>query len=399
MPRNNPAPQFALLTSYDMRAFSGLEVFTRSGGSNVDLPTFASGEGVYEDALFFLNGRSSGISVYASGDLSTTSASFGSVWDVSINSSDKIIIQGTESFTIQSTGTDDPLGFGSSVVSSVLVDGWYIATAPNDWVRGLLDLTNVEYTIVGSSTFTFPSSLLHHQDVTVWLRGREVVDDADVFGLSSLEALDITAQSSSEISWSITDEGYTECHYLTSLGDITWTNTTIRNLLGFTGDETPSTTGSYSLLTSTHKNAGVLLPSRPYQQHHLRVNNVSQQRRKIGGGYTSNFIGSYVTSSLDFDLDALLDQVDDYRHFTERWLPLCSGGERVNFYQGWGDSRRALRTDQINTTQPAYDLLYTSEDNGSDGRVRASMLTTDFDLRYPGRLRRRVPVNMEMEHL
>ena len=53
MPLNNPAPQFGLLTEYDMRAYSGVEVFDRSGGSAVSLPTFASGEGVYEDAMFF----------------------------------------------------------------------------------------------------------------------------------------------------------------------------------------------------------------------------------------------------------------------------------------------------------------------------------------------------------
>ena len=126
---------------------------------------------------------------------------------------------------------------------------------------------------------------------------------------------------------------------------------------------------------------------------------MSQGRRKIGGGYVSNFIGSYVTSVLRFDLDALLDQVDDYRHFTNNFLPLVSSGERINFYQSWGDSRRALITSEVNSSQPSYDLLYTSEDNGSFGRVRGSLTTADFDLAYPTRLKRRVPVNMEIEHL
>ena len=57
MPLNNPAPLFALLTAYDMRSHSGQEVFTRSGGSAVSLASFSAGEGVYEDGLFFLNGR------------------------------------------------------------------------------------------------------------------------------------------------------------------------------------------------------------------------------------------------------------------------------------------------------------------------------------------------------
>ena len=155
----------------------------------------------------------------------------------------------------------------------------------------------------------------------------------------------------------------------------------------------------HSRLTSTHKNQGVLIPSRPYQSHHLRVNNVAQNRRKIGGGYVSNFIGSYVTSVLRFDLDALLDQVDDYRHFTNKFLPLVGPGERINFYQGWGDSRRALITADIVGSQAAYDLLFTSEDNGDQGRVRGSLTVADYDLSYPTRLRRRVPVTLEIEHL
>ena len=68
MPLNNPAPRFGLLTAYDMRDHSGQEIFTRSGGSAVSLPTFSSGQGVYEDAIFFLNGRAADSVVYASGD-------------------------------------------------------------------------------------------------------------------------------------------------------------------------------------------------------------------------------------------------------------------------------------------------------------------------------------------
>ena len=126
---------------------------------------------------------------------------------------------------------------------------------------------------------------------------------------------------------------------------------------------------------------------------------MGQSRRKIGGGYVSNSIGSYVVSDLRFDLDALLDESDDYKHFSNRFLPLVAPGERINFYQGWGDSRRSLRTAEIVGSQAAYDLLYTSEDNGDQGRIRGSLLTSDFDLSYPTRLRRRVPVSLEIEHL
>ena len=69
MPLNNPAPQFGLLSAYDLRDFSGEQVFTRSGGSAVSMPTFTTGQGVYEDAVFFLNGRATDTDVTGTGRL------------------------------------------------------------------------------------------------------------------------------------------------------------------------------------------------------------------------------------------------------------------------------------------------------------------------------------------
>jgi len=399
MPLNNPAPNFGLLTSFDMTGQSGTTVFTRSGGSAVALPAYASGQGVYEDALFFLNGRGSDASFKANHQLSL--ATFGASWSMTINSNDKVTIQASVQFKVTSTGSSDPFGFGSSTLVSSLVGSVYVLSAPNDWTRGLIDLDDVSYRIDesgGSDTFNFPSIKSDVQDVTCFIRGYNE-SDSDSFGLSSLQALDNTAQSSTTITWTITDQGFTQCHYETSDGDITWNNTTIRDLLGFTGQESKVADGSHSRLTSTYKNQAVLIPSRPYQGHHLSVENMSQSRRKIGGGYVSNFIGSYITSILRFDLDALLDESDDYRHFTNNFLPLVSSGERINFYQSWGDSRRALITSQVNASQPSFDLMFTSEDNGAYGRVRGSLIDSSFDLAYPTSLKRRVPVSMEIEHL
>ena len=400
MPLNDPSPNFALLTSLDLRDLSNTTLFSRSGGVDVTLPTFSGNdEGIYEDTLFFLNNRATDGSLNASDQLSTD-ASFGTTWTIAINASDKIEITSDVDFTVTSTGTTDALGF-SSVVNATLVGSDYVATAPSDWARGVLSLEDITYQIDqvgGAGTFDYPSINADVQDVTAWLRDPDD-NDADNFSLESLQELDNTAQSSTDITWLLTADGFTQCYYRTALGDITWVNTTIRDLLGFTGDESPVVDGSVSRLTSTRKPSGVLVPTRPYQQHHLRVENVSQSRRKIGGGYVSNYIGTYITSVLSFDLDALLDSQDDYRHFTNEFLPLVGSGERINFYQDWGDSRRTLITANINSSQPAYDLIYTSEDNGNYGRIRGSLTVNDFNLSYPGRLKRRVPVNMEIEHL
>jgi hypothetical protein len=400
MPLNNPAPQFALLSAFDLRGLSGAEAFTRSSTA-VNLPTYASSD-IYEDVLFFLNNRESESAIYGTGQL-RADKTFGDAaqWSITLNASDKVKITGELPFTVNSTGSTDPLGIGSSTVGSVLVGSVYVATAPNDWTRGMIALDDCSYTIseIGGSsgTFAFPQDKPDLQDVTTFLRNSE--SDSDDFTISSLTALDNSAMSTTTISWTITDDGFTQCYYPTSAGDIVWTSTSLRDLLGFTGNESPVTDGSFERLISTHKNAAVLIPSRPYQSLHLRVENMGQSRRKIGGGYVSNSIGSYVISDLRFDLDALLDESDDYKHFSNRFLPLVAPGERISFYQGWGDSRRSLRTAQVVGSQAAYDLLFTSEDNGDQGRIRGSLLTSDFDLSYPTRLRRRVPVSLEIEHL
>jgi hypothetical protein len=400
MPLNNPAPNFGLLTSWDMRGLTGVSPFSR-GGTLITLPSYSAGEGVYDDVVLFLNGRISSSSVNADAHIAIVKT-FGASWAISINSSDHVRISSDTEFEITSTGAIDGLGFGSVTVSSVLVGSDYVATAPHDWARGVSVLSDMSYTIDevgGAGTFDLFSSLSPDvQDISTWVRATGS-NDADDFGLTSLQELDNTAMGSSSITWLITDSGHTQCHYPTAVGDLTWLNDELRNLLGFTGDEQPVLDGLTYRLTSTYKCSGVLIPSRPYQSHHLSVEQVSQSRRKIGGGYVANYIGTYVSSQLTFDLDALLDAVDDYRHFTNKFLPLVSDGERINFYQSWGDSRRALITADVNADQPAYDSLYTSEHNGAYGRIRGSLKTASYDLSYPTRLQRRVPVSVEIEHL
>ena len=402
MPLNNPAPNFALLASFDMRGQSAQTVFTRNGNA-VALPTYASDSGVFEDVLFFLNGRISSATVNASSN-TDNAKTFGTGWTVSINSSDRVQISADTEFTVTHTGTTDALGFGSSTVSSIydVTNNMYRAIAPNDWLRGVVILDNLSYRIDevggGSATFNTPAVNADVQDVPTWFRSSST-SDVDSFGLSSLQALDNLANGVTDITWLINDEGFTQCYYPSARGDITWNSTAIRDALGFRGDESPVVDGTRKRLTATYKPHSLLLPSRPYQGHHLRVENVSQSRRKIGGGYVSNYIGTYVTSVLRFDLDALLDSQDDYRHFTDKFLEQCSEGERLNFYQSWGDSSRALITANVNAEQPAYDSLYTSEDNGELGRIRGTLITAQFDLVYPTRLKRRVPVTIEIEHL
>tara|TARA_R100000655_G_scaffold8672_5_gene22425 strand:+ start:6121 stop:7317 length:1197 start_codon:yes stop_codon:yes gene_type:complete len=398
MPLNNPSPNFALLSSFNARTWSGVNVFNR-GSNNVSLPTFAIGEGIYEDAISFLNGRGSHTGLSIPDILNTQGSSISTAWTVTIDANDKVKITADSPFKIRLLSGTDILGVGSTTFG--LDD--YSFICPNNWIRGN-ELESAQYQISDASGYVFFTFIitnsLNVQDLIVAIRERGTTSDLDdVNTANCIEHLDITANTSSSIRWYLNSSGHVECMYDSAISNITWVSTTFRDRLGFTGSETPSGS-SIKTLTATHPLPGSLFPSRPYQRHHLQTDTLTQARRKIGGGYTSNFIGSYIQSILDFDLDALLDEKDLYRHFTNNFVEYIPSGERINFYQGWGDSRRALITSGVNDTQPAYDLLYTSEDNGDQGRIRASVVNNGMiSLAYPNRLRRRVPVSMTLEHL
>ncbi len=403
MPYNNPAPDFALLTSIDATEWSGVELFTRSGGSAVSFPTFASGSGIFEDAISLLNGRGSNSANQLQAFIQSSS-NFGT-WTVTLDSAtDKIKISCTTDFnlTVQTSGFNG-LGFETDATLTPS------KTAANDWVRGVHPASVshalsifLTFSDGGLNTFNVPYSL-PFQDVPIILRERGAVGDADdVNATDCIEALDQAAQSSSDIVWYLNDSGYVVCEYFAStVGDLTWSSTTFRDRLGFNGTETPYNDSGFMILTAKNRMPSTLFPSRPVQRSHLRVDQVSQARRLIGGGYVSNFVGSYITSVVNFDLDARLDQIDLYRHFTNKFMPYISSGERINYYQGWGDSRRALiHADVTTSATDEYTLLFTSEDNGDQGRIRGSLSpTSSIDLVYPGDLRRKVPVLMEIEHL
>jgi PAS domain-containing protein len=398
MPLHDPSPNFALISSFDARQWSNVTVFEQLGYP-VTIPTFAAGAGVYEDALFFLNGRSSASSLT---EMVSALATFGSDWKVEVNADDLLeISNASTAFSIAPIG-DDVFGWGTQTAS--VVGGRLVVTADLDWMRGLY--LGGRFTLTsGGGSFIAPYSSTGYrprQDIMTLLRNRGVTSDADeLYSTTCLEALHESAfnSSSSTVFWLINDDGHVEAHYPALNGAITWLNSSFRDRLGFSGSEVAvGTSDSYVKITADRPLPGALFPSRPYQAHFYSTESMSTARRLLGGGYVSNFLGSYVTSNLTFDLDALLDQKDLYRHFTEGFLPYCGEGERINFYQGWGDSRRALRSGLVSSSQPAYDLLYTSENNGDLGRLRCSMRSTDFDLSF-GALKKRVPVTVSLEHL
>ena len=398
----NPAPNFALLSSVDITSFDG-NLFTRSS----PLPSSSFTNKKFEDLISFLNGRGMSSGRDLSSELLTAS-NFGTNWYIGIDANDMIEISSTHDFKIKfntgSTldGNEDSLSIGNSFISATsgATIGTpllaYKVTAPHDFKRGNITAFSYKIEEIGGPGAFFFNFAGGAQDLIVACRsrGNGDIDDSS----ECLEAEDLALNVGSDIRWYLNNEGKVVCSYAVA-NDITWNNSLFKKLLGFSGLETVQNINLYSVIVAENFAKGVLVPSRPYQDNYIVVDNISQSRRLIGGSYVSNYIGTYRTTILRFDLDARLDLIDLYRHFTNNFISFISAGERINFYQVWGDSRRAMISADADSDQPAHDLIFTSSRNGYEGRIRASLITNNFSLSYPTQLRRRVPVSMSMEYL
>jgi len=394
MPSNDNSPNFALLSEFDASQWSGQNLFTQ-GSTQITMPTFSQGAGFYLDALIFLNGRATENDLSLAEQLADA-ATFGSSWKLNLDANDKIYVESSVDFEIEPvTSSQDFLGFGGTV-NATLSGSTYRATAVNEWTRG--NINNGTYRVNevgGSGTFTFNKVQAGGQDVLSMIRSSTDIDNV----ANTLQKIHSAAVSDDDLRWLITDEGYVQIKYKTSLGAFSWDSTSFRDRLGFTGNESASTSivvPTFDTITATYPLPGALFPSRPIENHHLMSESVSDFNRIIGGGYTSNSRGVYTSSVLRFHLDASQDQKDLYRHFTDQFLPYVGTGEKITFYQEWGDSRRSST---IVDRSGEYSTLYTIEDDGYKGRIIGHLTDPKtFDLVYPTRIRRRVPIQMRIEH-
>jgi len=398
----SPSPNFALLASTDFSQINSKPLVR--GATAIDGSWLSD----YEDMISFLNGRGMANGKNLPDSLLALS-NFGTNWHIGINANDKIEISSTHAFRIRfdpasafvddtdvlGIGTNWVLYDGSATIGSPLLS--FKATAPSEWLRGEIISFSYEIEEVGSGSGAFLFNFSGgSQDLIVACRERGN-GDIDDLNSGTLEGADVTA-TSGDTRWYINNNGHVVNSSI-GITALTWSDTSFRDFLGFTGDESSTSVNGYTVLTATYPCEAVLVPSRPYQQNHISTENASQSRRKIGGGYTSNYVGTYNTTVLGFDLDANLDLINLYQHFIHKFINHASKGERVNFYQVWGDSRRSLISSNVNADQPAHDLIYTSSRNGFEGRIRGCMITTEFNLMFPNNMRRRVPVNMRIEHL
>jgi len=396
MPSLDSAPNFGLLTETDLRDLSGLNLYNRGTSGTISI---SMADTVFLDLVEFLNGYASSQTITDTVDYYATaagSATAGS-WSVYIGDDDKVRLLAGTAFDVSHTSGTDWMGIGSGTVSSSPSGTDHIATLPEEWTRGRVAGPSVfEIDPTGEAAFSVTIDG-EYQDLRVALRDAGNVGDIDdtraTLSLSYVDTSTLSLAGINSIRWLIDEDGFAVCSYPSSVTALTWQNSKLRKLLGFTGDETPTTTvgSSYIRLKASYPAAMVLIPTRPVERHQLTSDTMATRRRLIGGGQVSNKLATYTRSRVDFYLDAAADERDLYQHFVDRFAPYTGPGRRLTYYGEWGDSRR-----HGYILENPYGTLYSLQEER--GRFVGTLMEGTFDLNYPGRIRRRVPLSVTVEH-
>jgi hypothetical protein len=392
MPRNEFAPNFALMTDFDARPFTST-LYTAEG-QNISLPS--ASQIVFDNPIQFLNGQGMSTSYSLKHDLE---ADKGGTWTISIDAQDRIkwlASPGVDMDITTDWGGGEIWGLDQDYYEMISTQP---AVFPNDWQRGNLILWQsgnanygkINYSGAGTASPSLYPNFPFAQDMPSLLsirsgNGEYCLQSRDEFYFAQAHQ------------WILRDDGHVVRMSTFTNPSFSWVDTDFRDRLGFSGNEQWISLYGRKALIADHVMPGVLYPSRPFQDHHIAYDRVSEYQRKIGGGFTSNFIGNYIKSRLTFHLDAYADVQNDYRFFSDTLGAYFYKGAKINFVQGVGDTRLARITNDITSSAPAYSLTHTSENNGDQGIIRGTITDISADLAYDGVIRRRVPITMEIEH-
>ena len=404
MPSPDSAPNFALLTECDLRDLSGVTLYQRNNTAiNINI-----NDVVYLDIMEFLHGYSATHSIVDMIEHYAQAASSPTVgdWLVGFSADDKIFIRAADPFTVTHSAGIDFLGIGSSTISATLQGIKYFATMPADWVRGRVQ-GPWSFTLTPDQGSAFTVIIDgEYQDLRVATRNPGAENDADdenaTISLSHIDTTTMGLTAPNSVRWLIDEDGHAVVSYPTTVANLAWSNIKLRNLLGFTGSETPFSLGSgsnYQRMRASFPCAMVLLPTRPVERHQLRTDTMATARRRLGGGQVSNRLATYTISRINFFLDAAADSRDLYQHWGDRFIPYTGPGQRLTYVGEWGDSRRhappmaVINSAYINNR---YDDLHTIQPER--GRYIGRLNEAQFDLNYLNRLNRRVPLALSIEH-
>jgi len=412
MPRNDSAPNFALLSAFDASTWAGVDLFSR-GAVTVTGSGSPWTVGPIEDAVTFLNGRGSELNNSMETQILTEvvgAQGIGGAWNIELQSTDRfrweVTGAGAAAFSLEVFG-EDWMGIGSGTLNSSPIAGGHRIDCPLDWLRGNLSTPHVTF-IQGAASFKAPvaTQVQIVQDVIAWNRRTGVINDVDdTLPTDNLAYLDNAANDpiNKTIRWGVGDDGHVYNSYAGwSIADPVWLSASFRDRLGFTGAADERTLHANGMVSfrATYPLPGALFPSRPFESQIYNAEIVNIGKRRLSGGWVNNHTATYTQQTLNFYVDGPADQVDLTQHWLEGVCPYIPQGGRVNVYQDWGDCRRGLSTRDTTPATQYLSTLYTNELNGMRGRVRCSVTSTGpYALQYPSRLRRRSPMTLTVEEL
>ena len=398
MPSNNYCPLFSLQLAADWRPWAGVTVLNFGGGATVSLPAItatgiAPGSQVYPDALTALCGRATGALwrlLDDSGGLAALA--------VGIDENDRWYAESTTAGWAV-TGGGAVLGFTGPVASVNIGGGVWRCTAQADWVRGPFDLGAVLLAYTAGVARVTTTDACWAQDIPSATRLTTYAGDGAAWGLVGLaRAMRVaTGAMEFELSAHLDAQGRTIISGAGGVALPTWSSTSFRDWLGFTGLETAvlDASGDWTL-TSTRPCTGVLCPSRPAESINPTVSVLGNGAALRDGSTVSVALGHRLSWEVSAWLDGPLDRYDLARHFVQAFAPLAVPGWPCELYQEFGDCRRVGWTAHGDT----YGLAYNVEREGYRGRIEAAIspdADTSWALTWPQALRRRAPMRIKLD--
>jgi len=369
-------PRIALAAAFDPTDWAGTTPFTRSG--DVSRGPFPSTMSTHPDPLSFLHGYGSRVDRgYAFGatpqtlaELIAAATGYTNV-TATITADDKVSITSDQQLIL--TGG---LGYGFEGGVTLTGSGPYTATADGEWTRGTVEGFSISYLYFNPHAGGLPPTgmwragsviITRAQSVPTTIRAR---NEADADGLAAsefcLEDWDCNAGPNEDTRWWIDADGHVACRYATGAGDITWASTTFRDRLGFSGDETPDTSGGYSILTAEHPLPGFIVPARPLNRGPLRVREQTGAASRLMSGATTG-LRNMDAPSIDIEM-TIGGQVGadagEMTHYLNHVLPYAQPGEQFSLFAYWGDPRRSAES----RADTPWSTLVSSELDGIRAR-------------------------------